>query len=57
MDNFTKQLLIVVVGITITASSIAWSISWYMTTTAVSAMEHGYTTDVLPGSSNSYWVK
>lgn len=57
MDDFTKQLLIIVAGIVLTASSIAWSISWYMTTTTISAMEHGYTTDVLPGSSNSHWVK
>ena len=52
MDSFTKQLLIVVFGLVFTVSSIAWAISWYWTTTTRTAIENGYTTEVLPGSSS-----
>ena len=57
MDNFTKQLLIVVAGIVIAVSSIAFSISWYMTKTTTAAMENGYSMKAIAGSSSPQWVK
>jgi uncharacterized membrane protein len=57
MDSFTKQMLIVMVGIVAIVSSIALSISSYMTTTTCMAMEQGYSMEVLPGSSSPQWVK
>ena len=57
MDNFTKQLLIVVAGIVVAISSVAFSISWYMTKTTTAAMENGYSMKAIPGSNSPQWFK
>jgi len=57
MDAPTKQLFIAVVGIVTVVSSVAWAIAWHNTTIACTAMENGYTSEVLPGSNEVQWVK
>lgn len=57
MDSDTKQLFIIVTGIVFTISVLTLSIAWYHVATTKAAMENGYTTEVLPGSSFPQWVK
>ena len=54
-DEIKSQLIWATVLVAIVIS-IPWSISYYYTTTAKAAMEHGYEQGVLPGKQSVYWI-
>lgn len=57
MSDDVKSQLIWATVLIITAISIPWSLSYYYTSTAKAAMEHGYEQGVLPGKQDVYWIK
>lgn len=49
--------LIWATALTLTVSSIVWSISYYYSTVNTAAMENGYEQGSLPGQIGVYWIK
>tara|TARA_R110002096_G_scaffold66682_2_gene162161 strand:- start:1342 stop:1530 length:189 start_codon:yes stop_codon:yes gene_type:complete len=57
MGDGTKMSIVWATALVLVVSSIAWSISWYRTTTTRAALEGGYSKQSLPGVTGTHWVK
>ena len=56
MDDAVKVSIIFCIIMGLTISNIAWSISYYYTTTTIKAMQEGYIKQTLPGHDGTHWV-
>lgn len=56
MSDETKSLMAVCICLTLITSSVAWAISYHLTTVSTKAIEAGMEKSTLPGESGVHWV-